>query len=481
MIFLFGDYSVYNRNAAIYGVKRLFDAMGEAARIVTPTMDAKLQKRRAAAASGFTKDSIWSIYDCFTGRMTHEARVFMSENYRAPEGYEPAGGGVSKRFVAANGEEIKLLAAFDGRLEAVEFYSHNQLVKRENYDDGGYLSTIDIPMGEDTHTKVVNQQGVAIFELYQVGKYRQVAKVKFVPENLNFLSEAEFWKWAFERLVAAKAPEDKFFIMNETFRRALVTASFSSENVYLLMTAPLDEHTSKDILFDHYEKLIFNSQNARKTVEFKFDEKTKSKLFWNNFIAADRVAANYTADSFSVYLNLGSASDTIDFDEAALFVKTVLDEEEKVSFTIEFTLLRDQVDFLKRLAALGLTDDVLRTRVTPLTRPWPDKIAEEMARAILYLHYQNDEIVSQPLMTAIASDRPILALTGDSLLDDYVDDNNGKLISDTSLVRLVRQMLYDVEFIKYVAPAPQETRKRFDNQATMMRWRTIFEDKGRKL
>ena len=92
MIFLFGDYGVYNRNAALFGLKGLFDKNDVASQILTPTMDLKLQKNRAAMASGFAAGSIWSIYDAFTGRMLQEDRRLTPREYQAPDEYKETAG-----------------------------------------------------------------------------------------------------------------------------------------------------------------------------------------------------------------------------------------------------------------------------------------------------------------------------------------------------------------------------------------------------
>ncbi|MDR0199488.1 MAG: hypothetical protein LBI43_02805 [Streptococcaceae bacterium] len=477
MIYLFGEYGVYNRNAAIYGVKSLFDKENEPCQVITPTLDPKLQKNRAAKASGFVAGSIWSLYDCFTGRLMQEDRFFTAEDYQAPQDYKRMAGLDSKKYGRIDGAEIELITRVDGSVDYIEFREAGHLVKRECYDDGGILSTIEYPLGEeDMHTEIVNAQGEAIFELYQIGKYKKVGKVKFVPEGLDFLSENEFWKWAFERLVEIKDPEDKFFILSDIFRKAIQTAEFERNGVYLLQTVAFDEAASKDMLFDHYEKLIFNSHDELDKVAVKFDEKTITKPFVNNFIASDQIMPNFDVDDFPVYLNLGSESDTVKFDEVAKFVKEALDAEPKVSFTIEFTLLRNQVEFLQKLAEIGVTQGTVQQRIQALTRPWPEKITEEMAKAFLYLHYQNPEIISLTLATAIAAEKPILALAGDPLLADYLDDDNGKLITDTSISRLIKQAIYDLDFIKYVAPKPSVSRQKLSSQETYARWQTIFAD-----
>jgi hypothetical protein len=482
MIFLFGDYGVYNRNAAILGIKELFDGRSMPCQIITPTLDPKFQRNRAAQASNFLNGSIWSIYDCFTGRMMREDRVITPADYHAPSEYKPTAGPGSRKFVKYGGETIELVVRVDGTVESADYYENDHLIKRDSYDDGGCLVSQEYPLGEeDVHAKILDQRGDPIFELYLIGKYRKVGKVKFVPENLDFLSENEFWKWAFERLVDIKTPEDKFFIMNEAFRKAIQTANFKNNGVYLLQTAAFDENNSKDLMFDHYEKLIFNSHDELNKVAVKFDEKTDSKLYWNNFIAFDRIAPNYQTDLFPVYLNLGTESETVNFSDVADFIKTSLDEEEKVRFVIEFSLLRNQVDFLALLAEKGLSEEVIRRRISPLTRPWPEKIRAEMSRAILYIHYQNQEVLSLTLSTAIAAEKPILAIQGDPLLTDYLDEDNGKVITDASVARLIKQAIYDIEYIRYVAPDPAKQRKLLSPETTMWRWNNIFSDTGTKL
>lgn len=482
MIFLFGDYGVYTRDAAIYGLKGLFDENDVPCQILTLTLDSKLQRNRAAVASGFKPGSIWSIYDAFTGRMLQEDRKYTPMNYEAPKDYKATAGVNSKKYVKFDGSAIELVTRTDGTIESVEFYEGDHLVRRENYDDGGYLVTIEYPLGEeDIHTKIIDQRGNVIFELYQIGKYRKVGKVKFVPENIDFLSENEFLKWAFERLVTVKNPADKFFIVSEPFRKAIQTATFDKSGVYLLQTAFFNENNSKDIMFDHYEKIIFNSYDELNKVMIKFDEKTDSKLYWNNFLALNKIVPNYEIDKFPVYLNLGKESDSVKFADVIEFVKTAIEEEPKVRFIIEFSLLRDQVNFLSGLTEAGLTEEMVKERVVPLTRPWPERVAEEMAKAVLYIHYQNAEILSLPLATAIAAEKPILALPGDPLLTDYLEEENGKVISDTSVSRLIKQAIYDIDFIHYVASDPSRKRESLSPENTMARWNTIFEDEEIKI
>ncbi|MFV0556009.1 MAG: hypothetical protein ACK5LM_02760 [Lactovum sp.] len=480
MIYLIGEYSVFNRDAAILGVKSLFDKKGVDCEIITPSMDVKHQRNRAALTSGFDVGTVWSIYDRFTGRVTQEELRLTPENYQAPPGYQAQSGQGSLKYL--NGEstlDLKLRA--DGSIESIEHIEAGDLIDRFNYDDGGHLITVEYPLGNDTHTKIVDAQGEPIFELYQTGKYKKVVKIKYLPMDLDFLSEAMFWEWAFERLVEAKDSEDKFFIMNESFRRAIATSDFKKSDVYLLPMQTFDESFSRDILYDHYEKIIFNGHDEMKLVGKAFEDRTSSKLYWNNYISTDKIAANYGVDTFSVYLNLGTESELVDFNDVTAFVLETLKSEEQVSFMIEFSLLRDQVNLLDRFRASGVDEEMIQNRLQVMTRPLPEIRSAAMASSILYIHYQNPAMVSSPLMLAIAAEKPILALEGDPLLNDYLSDSNGKIISDTSVSRLIRQTIYDVEFIQYLAPELGIVRENFSDENTMRRWDQIFSDKGQKL
>ena len=256
MIYLIGEYSVFNRDTAILGIKSLFDKNGLECEIITPSIDIKHQRNRAATASDFEVGTIWSIYDRFTGRVAQEEEKLTPENYQPPTGYVAQTGLGSLRYINAD-SVLELKLRVDGSIESIENIESSELVNRFNYDDGGHLITVEYPLGEDTHTKIIDSQGEPVFELYQTGKYKKVAKIKYLPANLDFLSEAMFWEWAFEQLVAAKDPDDKFFIMNENFRRAIATSEFKKSDVYLLPMQSFDESFSRDILYDHYEKIIF--------------------------------------------------------------------------------------------------------------------------------------------------------------------------------------------------------------------------------
>ncbi|MDR0299588.1 MAG: hypothetical protein LBI13_05845 [Streptococcaceae bacterium] len=480
MIYLIGEYSVFNRDAAIYGVKKLFDKNDIEAQIITPTMDIKHQRNRAARLSAFEVGTIWSIYDRFTGRYIQEEKLLTPQNFEAPEGFVAQAGFNSLRYINAD-DSLELKLRGDGSIEAVEHLENGELTQRDNYDDGGRLVTIEYPLGEDTHTKIVDAQGEVVFELYQTGIYKKVVKIKFLPTNQDFLSEEMFWEWAFEQLVTNKFPEDKFFIMNERFRRAIATSNFSKYDVYLLPTEPFNEAQSRDILFDHFEKLIFNSHDELNKIAKHFDEKTTSKLFWNNYIATDKISSNFDVKTFPIYLNLGRESEAVNFQEVLKFVSETLQEEQQVSFVVEFSLLRDQVNFLAGLKALNFTDEIIKERVQAMTRPFPETRSDAIAKSVLYIHYQNPEIISAGLMDAISAEKPILALGGNPLLNDYVNDSNGKIISNASVTRLIKQVLYDVEFIKFVSPNPEAMREKFSEKQTMARWNKIFSDEGRKI
>ncbi|GAB2024150.1 hypothetical protein OfM1_02200 [Lactovum odontotermitis] len=480
MIFIIGEYGVYNRDAAIFGIKSLFDKKGIDCQVITPSIDIKQQKNRAAALSNFKQGTIWSIYDCFTGRTMLDEERLTPADFEVPEGFLAETGFASLRY-QKKGEALELKLRADGSIESVEHFERGELVSRDVYDDGGQLVAYEYPMGEDTLSKLLDMRGDTVFELYLTGKYRKVTKIRYVREKLDFLSETAFWEWAFLQLLKNKQDNDLFFIMNESFRKAIVTSNFSKIGVCLLVTQPLDENKLQDIQFDHYEKLIFNSHDELNKIAVRFDESTSSKLYWNNFIATELLMPNYELETFPVFLNLGSPSDTVNFEEVAESLIEILETEAKVSFTIEFSLLRDQVDFLNLLKSKGLTDEEIKARITALTRPFPENRATAMAASILYIHYQNSEIISQPLMLAIAGEKPILALKGDPLLNDYLEDNNGKMISETSLSRLIKQIVYDVEFIKYVAPNPDLTREKFSDKPTIERWLEIFDDKGQKI
>ncbi|MDR2975945.1 MAG: hypothetical protein LBV19_01350 [Streptococcaceae bacterium] len=480
MIYIIGEYGVYNREAAIFGIKSLFDREGIDCQIITPSIDIKQQKNRAAILSKFKAGTIWSIYDCFTGRTMLDEERLTPDNYEAPEGYIAEAGFASLHYRKDN-EKLELKLRADGSIESVEHFERDVLISRDVYDDGGQLVAHEYPLGEDTLSKLLDMQGDTIFELYLTGKYRKVTKVRYVREKLDFLSEAAFWEWAFLQLLQNKQENDKFFILSEAFRKAIVTSNFSKLGVYLLPSHPLDENKLQDIQFDHYEKLVFNSHDELDKIAVKFDERTNSKLYWNNYITTEFLQPNYELNTFPVFLNLGSPSPTVDFDVVADSITEILTTEAKVSFAIEFTLLRDQVDFLNLLKSKGLSEEELKTRVTAMTRPFPETREAAMAASVLYIHYQNSEMISQPLMLAIAGEKPILALSGDPLLNDYLEDNNGKMISETSLARLIKQIIYDVEFIKYVAPNPGVTREKFSDTPTMERWVEIFDDKGQKI
>ncbi|GAB2026028.1 hypothetical protein OfM1_21010 [Lactovum odontotermitis] len=476
MITIIGDIGIFNNNPVLIGIKTLFDQKSQLeTRILTPSII--YDRNTIAKVNNFRQVSVWSIYDYFTGRMNAPERPFKPEDYQIPEGYQPEIAPVVKKFHREDGARIELETKYSGNISVVNFYNADgKLSQRISYDDGGYMSSIEIPTnenGQDKNQTLFSPDGNKIFEL-EIVAYR-ISKIHYLPEDLFFESLDDFYSWAFVRLVSEKLPEDKIFVAQENFRKSLLYTTFNPDGVYLIADSLISGAEDSDIFLDHYEKVVFNVKSDREAVAEKFEGKTDAPLVWNNFSAPDELTRDFSSAP-QIYFYIGRESDGVKFEALTNIFTDLLNSMPELKLVLHFVHPYDPPKIVEQL------DENLKERVSAIIRPFPRRMLEETAKTDMYVYISIPEAVPPlSLNYAIAGQIPILTLLGQPAIDTFVNTDNGRLVSYEQLSTVIKRAFSLPEGYFELANDLVRVREYFSPAATLERWTKILEEHENKL
>ncbi|GAB2026470.1 hypothetical protein [Lactovum odontotermitis] len=476
MITIIGDIGIFNSNPVLIGIKSLFDQKSQLeTQIITPNII--YDRNRIARFNNFRQVSVWSVYDFFTGRMNVPERPFKPEDYQIPDGYQPEIAPVVKKFHRKDGARIELETKYSGNISVVNFYdSDGKLSQRIFYDDGGYMLSLEIPTdetGKNKNQTLFSPDGTKIFEL-EILAYR-ISKIHYLPDDLFFEGLDDFCSWAFVRLLSEKLPEDKIFVAQDNFRKSLLYTTFNPEGVYLIADSLISGAEDRDILLDHYEKVIFNVKSDREAVAEKFDGKTIAPLVWNNFSAPDELTRDFSSAP-QIYFYIGRESDGVKFEVLTNIFTDLLNSLPDLHLILHFVYPYDPPKIVDQL------EENLRARVTSLARPFPYRMLEETAKTDMYIYISNPEAVPPlSLSYAIAGQIPILTLLGQPAIDTFVNTDNGRSVSYEQLSTVIKRAFSLPEGYFELADDPKRVREYFSPESTLVRWQKIFMEQESKL
>jgi glycosyltransferase involved in cell wall biosynthesis len=475
MITLIGDIGIFNNNPLLIGIKSLFDQHSQIeTQILTPTVI--YDRNSIAEANHFRQVSVWSIFDCFTGRMVVPERHFRPEDYQPPQDYQPEIAPVVKKFFREDKARIELEVKHFGNLSAANFYdSDGKLARKALYDDGGYLSSLEIPSNENVQDKqliLYSPEGNIVFEL-EIHYYR-ISKVHYLPEDLLFERLEDFYSWAFLSLFASKKSSDKIFVAQNNFRQALLYSAFDPEGVYLIADTLISGAEDRDIFADHYEKVVFNVKSDRDALAKKFEGKIKAPLVWNNFSAPEKLCRDFSSEP-QIYFYIGQESEEVRFDLLLKVFDDLLRSNPELKLILHFAFPYDPPKILDQM------DENFRERLTILTRPFPHRMREEISKTDLYVSLSKPEAIPPlSLNDAISAQIPILAVLGQPALSTFVNEDNGRRVGYAQLENVTKRALELPKDYFELADDLSAVRQYFSPESTLARWLDIFAENGNR-
>ncbi|GFH43003.1 hypothetical protein Hs30E_15540 [Lactococcus hodotermopsidis] len=461
MNLIFSDFGMFNHNPTVLGTQPVLNAQ-----VITPHI--VVMKNAAARAHGMTFGTVWSIYDLFTGRREFADKVLKVSDLTLPGGYTRE---TPHRYVNVAGEKITIGIRDGEAVSDVQYFNKdNQLTQKEIYDDGGFLMSRETPFAPDTiKAEMLDTAGQPIFELLKVGRWGAISQVTYVPDNLIFENESKFLRWAFEQLVARKSATDKFFVASNQLRDAIRESWYKPQGVILLMLEPFVK--SLDILFDHYETVVFNDEFNLNNAINTYGERSESQFVWNNFIPTDLIHRNFTADNRQIYINLGAGSQLLNYEKIADVIKEIFDYQPELRIILQVNGRRSRDAMVAHINWRGKEQ---LEKVEFYANPNPSFIKRKIAESMLYIDLMENDMVSHNIALALSAQIPILSLKENEPAKTYVSDETGKVVAFNQLAMVAKEAVANLGFYSRLADNLEAKQQFLSTQKTAERWRTIL-------
>ncbi|GFH40948.1 hypothetical protein [Pseudolactococcus insecticola] len=462
MTLIFSDFGMFNHNRTVIGVQPVLGAT-----VITPHL--LVMKNAAARAHNMPFGSVWSIYDLFTGRQAVRDVALKVADLQISDDYARE---TPETFTSADGRKILVTLRDKAFVGEVQYFDvAGKLTQKDIYDDGGFLMSRETPIAPDVvRAELLDAGGQPIFELTRRGRWGQISKVKYVPENLSFDSENKALRWAFEQLVAKKSTDERFLVASTQMREALRESWYEPKGVALLLTERFSK--SLDILFDHYEAVVFNNQADLKQAQLDYGERTQAKLAWNNFIASDHIQRTFTADHRQIYLTLGAASEALNYEKIADKIKEIFDYQPDLRMIIQVDGRKSRDNLVPHIKWRGAEQlDKIEFYANPNTSFIKRKITESM----LVINLTEHDLVAFDVAMAIAAHIPVLGLKDNAVMQTYISDDNGKLVSMDQLAMVAKEAVANLGFYSRLADDLARKQETLSSDKTAERWSEILE------
>lgn len=433
---------------------------------------------KEAKIQGIRQGSIFSMWDIFKGRTEVQERILSVEDFEIPEGYYF---NENDRFRLESddksGKYIKLFTFPNGSLAQVIYHEgDDRVIKREIYDDGGWLQSVQVladekEIDEESNITMFHTDGSEIFEYRGIGPYRYMANLRYIPKNIKFETEEKFFYWAMKQLLQTKKPEDKIIIFHDKIREilSLIDYDYNKEGVYLLSELPLGQLNYSESGLNRFEKVIFNNQYDLEEAQKNHLEKARANLYWNNYKPADFIRRNFTGSRRIYFL--------IENVEKAQQLKSII--EDMLNFDENVKIMIQEQDNNVGTYFVENMQEELKERMEIINFWYSQEVIKDyISQSDFYVYYgDEDVIVPDSLMYAIGARLPIFALSNMNYLGSYITDNNGKFVALEQITTVIKRAMVIPNAYMELAEDPKKHQEYFSSQETWKRWEYIFNDK----
>jgi len=468
MIYLISGLNPWNR-----GIKPLYAAMDTQnidSKILLPIPGGGLSPLAAAKQHDTKFGDIISIMDALTNRINLQPRSFTLEDFAIPQGYQASED--VRKFVGPDNKHLIVdLNHYTNMITAVTYFENDTWVKREVYDDFGWLSRFEFPTEVDELTKrnlALDSQGNPVVEYTVSGKYQKLSKIIYLPENKEVDGEVEAYGWMVAKLIQNKKPEDKIVILDPVIRAGLSKYDFNPSNVYLInQDANIINSLSNETIMNELEKystVIFEHKKEADAFVQALEGKSSPQAYWNNYDSLDHTPQDYTnGRHLFIYLGIHSEEDmAVIINE----LSQVLDSDANIRLYLcsnaagTITYIHEHFDEAK-----------YGERVETIFGGSPEDRAKFVSQSDALISYIEGREAGLPdvISFAISSHIPIIHLPAYEGLEDFVTDDNSKTVERAELLPTMKAIVAQSDFREY-AKNPAAVQEAYSTARMNERW-----------